>query len=438
MTLREPAFDERSADWLEPADALRRILEGCEPLPCEDATLAESLGRALAEDVHSEVALPPWDNAAMDGYAVRGEDVAGAGPSSPVAFRVRALTRAGAAPAGAVGPGEAVRIMTGAPLPHGADTVVRVEDTDAEVLPGRVLILHDRDRYRNVRPGGADMRPGDLVLRRGDGIHPGTVGALAALGRERVRVHRRPSVAILTTGDELRGPERYADVRAGGGIPESNGPMLAAQTAAAGGVPMVLGIVPDDAGALLAAVEQAARSDVLVTVGGASMGEADLVKRALERAGFRQDFWRVRMRPGSPFGFGWLPRPGGAQPVFGLPGNPASAFVTFELFVRPFLLRMGGHRSVHRRRIRCRAGEGFPGGERTGFLRVRLEAGPDGAVARSTGPQASGLVRGLASAQGLAIVAPGPGVAEGEAVDVILLDAAPGATHVSPLEAPGP
>jgi molybdopterin molybdotransferase len=282
------------------------------------------------------------------------------------------------------------------------------------------------------------MRPGDLVLGRGDGIHPGTVGVLAALGHERVRVHRRPSVAILTTGDELRGPERYADVRTGGGIPESNGPMLAAQTAAAGGVPLVLGIVPDDAGALMAAVERAARSDVLVTVGGASMGEADLVKRALEGAGFRQDFWRVRMRPGSPFSFGWLPRPGSAQPVFGLPGNPASAFVTFELFVRPFLLRLGGHRSVHRRRLRCRAGERLPGGERAGFLRVRLEAGPDGAVARSTGSQASGLVRGLASAEGLAIVAPGPGVAEGEAVDVILLDAAPGAVDVSPLEAPGP
>ncbi len=438
MTLREPAFEERSADWLEPAAALRRILEGCEPLPREDVPLAESLGRALAEDVRSEVTLPPWDNAAMDGYAVRGEDVAGAGPSSPVAFRVRALTHAGAGPAAAVGPGDAVRIMTGAPLPPGADTVVRVEDTDAEVLSGRVLILHDRDRNGNVRPGGADMRPGDLVLRRGDGIHPGTVGVLAALGRERVGVHRRPSVAILTTGDELRGPERYADVRAGGGIPESNGPMLAAQTADAGGVPLVLGIVPDDAGALLAAVERSSRSDVLVTVGGASMGEADLVKRALERAGFRQDFWRVRMRPGSPFSFGWLPRPGGAQPVFGLPGNPASAFVTFELFVRPFLLRLGGHHSVHRRHLRCRAGERLAGGERTGFLRVRLEAGPDGAVARPTGPQASGLVRGLASAQGLAVVVPGPGVAERESVDVILLDAAPGATDVSPLEAPGP
>jgi molybdopterin molybdotransferase len=327
--------------------------------------------------------------------------------------------------------------MTGAPLPPGADSVVRVEDTDAEVAPGRVLILHARDRNRNVRPGGADMRPGALVLGRGDGIHPGTVGVLAALGRERVRVHRRPSVAILTTGDELRGPERYADVRAGGGIPESNGPMLAAQIAAAGGVPLLLGIVPDDAAALLAAVERATRSDVLVTVGGASMGEADLVKRVLDGAGFRQDFWRVRMRPGSPFSFGRLPRPGAAQPVFGLPGNPASAFVTFELFARPFLLGLGGHRSVHRRSLRCRAGERLPGGERTGFLRVRLEAGPDGAVARSTGPQASGLVCGLASAQGLAIVAPGPGVAEGEAVDVILLDGAPGATHVSPLEAPG-
>jgi molybdopterin molybdotransferase len=251
-------------------------------------------------------------------------------------------------------------------------------------------------------------------------------------------VYRRPEVAILTTGDELRGPEAYADVRAGAGIPESNGPMLAAQVTAAGGVPRVLGIIPDNAEALLAALGAAAPADVVVTVGGASMGEADLVKRALDTAGFRLDFWRVLMRPGSPFSFGWLPREVGAQPVFGLPGNPASAFVTFEVFVRPFLLRMAGHRRVHRRRLRCRAGEALGGGERTGLLRVWLDAGPGGIVAHTTGPQASGLIRGLAAAEGLAIVEPGAGVPAGDAVDVILLDSAPAATDVSPLERPGP
>lgn len=434
MTPGRPAFEERPADWLEPGAAQRRVLECCAPLPPEEVPLAESGGCALAVDVRSDVTLPPWDNAAMDGYAVRGEDLTGAGPSSPVPLRVRAVARAGAAPAAPVRPGEAVRIMTGAPMPPGADTVVRVEDTDGEATPGAVLVLRDRDRGRNVRPGGGDARPGDLLLERGDTIHPGAVGVLAALGRTHVLVHRRPTVAILTTGDELRGPGAYGDVRAGLGIPDSNGPMLAAQTAGAGGVPRVLGEIPDDVDALLDAFARAESSDVLVTVGGASMGEADLVKRALERLGFRPDFWRVRMRPGSPFGFGWLPGEERARPVFGLPGNPASAFVTFEIFVRPFLLRMAGHRRIHRRALRCQAGAALPGGDVTNFLRVTLETGRGGTVVRAAGPQGSGLVRSLGSAQGLALVPPGAGVAEGDAVDVILLDPGLSATDVAPLE----
>lgn len=428
------SFETRVADWLGAHEAQRRILERCHPLGEERVPLAEALGRALAEPIHADATLPAWDNAAMDGYAVRGEDVRGASPSSPVVLSVRGRVRAGDTPVNPVGPGEAVRIMTGAPVPRGADSVVRVEDTDAEAQPGSVRILRGWDAGANVRPGGQDARPGERVLGAGDPIHAGTVGVLAALGRSEVFVHRRPTVAILTTGDELRGPDAYDAVRIGAGVPESNGPMLAAAVAAAGGVPVLLGIVPDDPEALRGAVARAAPTDMLVTVGGASMGEADLVKRVLDQAGFRQDFWRVRMRPGSPFSFGWLPRERAEHPVFGLPGNPAAAFVTFEVFVRPYLLRLAGHHQIHRRRVSCRAGEDFPAGPRTLFLRVRLDTEGTATVAQLTGPQGSGLVRGLAAAQGLAIIPAGSVVARGDAVEVLLLDPGPAATEASPLE----
>jgi molybdopterin molybdotransferase len=324
--------------------------------------------------------------------------------------------------------------MTGAPLPYGADTVVRVEDTDAEAEPGLVRILRDRDLGRHVRPGGQDMKPGDTVLTRGTSVHPGTVAVLAALGSERVFVHRAPRVAILTTGDELRGADRYEDVRTGAGVPESNGAMLSAAVMATGAIPLPSGIVPDEEGALREAVAAAADADILVTVGGASMGEADLVKRVLDGEGYQQEFWRVNMRPGSPFGFGWLPTGGLRQPVFGLPGNPVSAFVTFELFVRPFLRILAGHRDVHRLRVRGRAAQEFRGGERTLFVQVTLDPAESPPLVHVAVPQGSGLVRGLASAQGLAVIPSMTTVAPGNDVEVILLDHDAAAVRGSPLE----
>jgi len=267
-----------------------------------------------------------------------------------------------------------------------------------------------------------------------DSIHPGTVGVLAALGHERAFVHRAPTVALLTTGDELRAADRYDDVRQGAGVPESNGPMLAAAVAALGGEPLPSGIVPDDEGALRDAVAATAGADVLVTVGGASMGEADLVKRVLDGEGFKQDFWRVNMRPGSPFSFGWLPRGDTFQPVFGLPGNPASAFVTFELFVRPFLLALAGHRAVHPLRIRGQAAQEFRSGKRTLFVRVTLDTTTMPPGVHGTGPQGSGLVRSLAAAQGLAVVPALANLMPGDDVDVILLDAPAARGQASPLE----
>lgn len=429
-----PAFEDRAADWLTAAEAQRRILDTCPTLPWEEIAVADALGRALAEDIHASATLPPWDNAAMDGYAVRGVDVAGATTAGPRVLAVRASVRAGGSSAAPVGPGEAVRIMTGAPLPPGADSVIRVEDTDAEAEAGQVRVFGDRDVLRNVRAAGEDFRPGDPVLRRGQAVHAGTVAVLASLGRNRVRVGRRPVVAVLTTGDELRTVEDYGDVVAGGGIPECNGPMLAAAVAAAGGVPRLVGPVSDTLDALASALASAAGADVLVTVGGASVGEADLVKRALDRAGYVHDFWRVAMRPGSPFSVGRVPRREEETLVFGLPGNPASAFVTFEILVRPCLLRMAGHARIHRRRVTARAGAALQAGRRTAFARVLLEAEAGALVAYPAGPQGSGLVGGLAAAQGLAVLPAGSSVAPGGAVDVLLLDPDPAATARSPLE----
>jgi molybdopterin molybdotransferase len=429
-----PEFEIRVADWLSVADAQRRVLGHARALPGEWVPLSEALGRALAEDVSATATLPPWDNAAMDGYAVRGEDIERASAVSPVTLRVSGIIRAGGTPCLTVEPGQAVRIMTGAPVPQGADTVVRVEDTDAEAVSGLVRILRDRDVGRHVRPGGQDMKPGDTVLFRGESVHPGTVAVLAALGHERAFVHRAPRVALVTTGDELRGTDRYNDVREGAGVPESNGPMLAAAVVATGGVPLPSGIVPDDDAALRDAVAAAADADVLVTVGGASMGEADLVKRVLDGEGFEQDFWRVNMRPGSPFSFGRLPRGDSRQPVFGLPGNPASAFVTFEIFVRPFLRTLAGHRAVHRLRLRGKAAQDFQGGKRTLFVRVTLDSTVSPPRVHGAGPQGSGLVRSLAAAQGLAVIPVMAALAPGDDVEVILLDSAASSASTSPLE----
>lgn len=417
-----PDFEIRVADWLPVAEAQARVLSHATPLAGHWVALEDALGRALAEDAVATAILPPWDNSAMDGYAVRGEDVEGASPATPVTLEVVGVVHAGGAPTISVEPGQAVRIMTGAPVPGSADTVIRVEDTDAESEPGRVRIVRDRDVGRHIRPGGQDMKPGDTVLTAGTTVHAGTVGVLAALGQDRAFVHAAPTVAILTTGDELRGPDRYDDVRQGAGVPESNRPMLAAAVAAAAGRPLPGSIIPDDARALREAVRGAAHADVLVTVGGASMGEADLVKRVLDGEGFEQDFWRVNMRPGSPFSFGWLPRGDHRQPVFGLPGNPASAFVTFEVFVRPFLRALGGHASVHRSRVRARAAQEFKGGKRTLFVRVTLDRSTTPPAATPTGPQGSGLVRSLAAAHGLAMVPALATLAAGDPVDVILLE----------------
>ncbi|MDT8341585.1 MAG: molybdopterin molybdotransferase MoeA [Longimicrobiales bacterium] len=429
-------FPAEAADWLWPDQALARILARAEPLPPGACPLEDANGLVLARAVAARVTLPPWNNAGMDGYALRASEMGASDletlPPDGIPFPVVGEVLPGGPLPEPPPPGAAVRIMTGAPLPAGLDSVVRVEDTDREAgEPGVVRILRTRDRGRNVRPQGEDMHAGDLLLEAGEVITPGRAALLASAGCDPVPVVPRPRVSLLPTGDELRRPSDFQDVLAGRAIPESNGPMLAAACRAIG-VPVRLHPpARDERGALRRALEAAAaEADVLITLGGASMGTGDLVKSVLDELGFRLDFWRIRMRPGSPVSFGLLPRTGGQRPlpVLGLPGNPASAFTGFQLLARPLLLALSGRRRIHRPVVSARAGTPLPAHpDRTLFPRVRMDRDREGRrVAVSAAPQGSGLVRGLGEAQGFAVVPAGSSCPTGTPVTVILLEDGPG------------
>jgi molybdopterin biosynthesis enzyme len=426
-----PEFETREADWLGVHEAQARVLAQVQALDIEHVPLAAAVGRTLARTARARVRMPPWDNAAMDGYAVRADDVARA-DAGPVRLPVVGFVLAGGDASVRVGPGEACRIMTGAPLPAGADSVIRVEDTDAEVAsPGTVEIRSARDAHRNVRPGGQDMEADDEVAPAGTRLTSGWIAVLGTAGVDPVPVHRSPVVAILTGGDELRPTSAFDDVAAGRAIPDSNAPMLAAAVVEAGGVPLLLGPARDDPADLRRWIEGAAGADLLLTVGGASMGEADLLKRTLEDDGLRIDFWRARIRPGSPVAFGWLPRPGARPvgppiPLLSLPGNPASAWVTFQLLGRPLLYRMSGRPGPFPPVVSAVAGDRLPSSERLcHFHRVTLEPAPAGSArptARLSGHTGSGLVSSLGRADALAVVPEGvASIAPGEDVEVILV-----------------
>jgi molybdopterin molybdotransferase len=274
------------------------------------------------------------------------------------------------------------------------------------------------------------MSAGEVLLDVGDSIGPGQIALAAAAGLARLTVRRRPTVAVLSSGNELRGPVDFQDVVAGRGVPETNGSTLAAAVAACGAVPLPLGIALDEPEHIRAMVRRSLEADVLVTTGGASMGEADLFKRVLEEDGLDVDFWRVRIRPGSPFSLARLPREAGTRslPVLGLPGNPASAFVTFQLFVRPFVLRLAGHARVHRRWLDMVAGERLSSTpDLCHFLRVVVDTDAGAPRACLTGHQGSGLVGSLGRAHGLAVLPEGTETVEaGDPVRVVLLDDIPG------------
>ncbi|HYH83313.1 MAG TPA: gephyrin-like molybdotransferase Glp [Longimicrobium sp.] len=417
------------ADWLAPSDALRRIIESVRPLETEPRALLAALGCVLGEDVAARADLPPWDNSAMDGFAVRAADVRGASTDAPVVLRVVDDIAAGAFPSRPIGAREAARIMTGAPVPEGADGVVRVEHTDGGrgigTADGRVSIFQDTDAGKNVRPRGEDVRAGQTVLRAGTVLRAPQLGVAASLGCARLSVHRRPVVAIATSGDELVDVDGFDQVLAGRKIVNGNSYALAAQVAESGMEPRILGIARDTPESLREVIERARGCDALVTSAGISVGEHDHVRAVMEALDTRVEFWRVKIKPGSALAFGRVGALGGI-PWFGLPGNPVSTMVTFELFVRPALLRLCGHTRIYAPMVDAVARDPFSArGELMLVPRLRLEA-VDGEIrASSTGAQGSGVGSSMAAADALGILSAGTEVRPGDRIRAVVLGGAP-------------
>ncbi|MGH2406695.1 MAG: molybdopterin molybdotransferase MoeA [Candidatus Limnocylindrales bacterium] len=392
--------------------ALARMLDGVEALPSEAVAVDEAAGHVLAVPLSTLVTLPPWDNSAMDGFAVRSADVEGATPDGPVTLRVVGEIAAGHAPTVSVATGEAARILTGAMLPEGADAVVPVEETDAPEgvadLPERVGIRAPANTGQHVRRAGSDFHAGELLLGAGRRVTPQSLALVVAGGHGVLTVHRRPRVVVLATGDELVAPgERLGP----GQIHDSNSPGLAAQARATGADVRRLGVARDTLDAVEGALRDAiAWADVVVCSGGVSVGAHDVVRLAFERLG-RVELWRVAVQPGKPLAFGRAAAPDGRHALlFGLPGNPVSSFVTFEIFVRPVLRALAGDREPTSRSIvRAHLAEAVTKGHgRRAFLRVslRLDPGPPGGlIAALAGGQGSHQLSALAAADGLAVVA---------------------------------
>ncbi|HVX38826.1 MAG TPA: gephyrin-like molybdotransferase Glp [Gemmatimonadaceae bacterium] len=399
-------------------EASATILGAIRPLGTERIPLGDALRRVLAEDVRSPVELPPWDNSSMDGYAVRASDVASASAEQPVVLPVLETVAAGRRATQPLAPGTAIRIMTGAPVPAGADSVIRVEDTDGGA--SRVAIRDARDAGRNIRPRGEDIAAGAVAVTAGTLIGPAQLGVLASVGCATPLVHKLPRVAVLVTGDELVDVDGFDAVRRGDRIVSSNSYTLRANAQSAGAEVRYLGIVPDDPDVYERTVRDALGwADLLITSGGVSVGAFDFTKDVLRALGVDMQLWRVRMRPGAPIGFGML----GATAWLGLPGNPVSSMVTFELFARPVIRKLRGERALFRRPVQVRAREELSiAAPLTHFLRGIVEWEHDGAWARLTGPQGSGLLTSMARANALLVVPPErQTVSAGETLSALLL-----------------
>jgi molybdopterin molybdotransferase len=401
---------------LEAAQEL--VVSSCPVLGTERRRPGDALGCVTAEAILATEDVPPFANSAMDGYALRAADVAGA----PCSLEVVGAVMAGDGRRVVVGPGQAVRIMTGAPVPEGADAVCMVEETAPEDGGRRVRIKVAVGPGTSVRPQASDVAAGTAVVPARTVLSPAHLGVIARFGLEEVCVHRLPRVGVLSTGDELReGPTPLPT----GAIRDANRPMLVALLGAAGYPTVDLGIVPDDTGALRVVLEEATnRFDAVVTSGGVSVGDLDVVRMVLDELCGEDAHWmQVAIRPAKPLGFGLL---AGRVPVFGLPGNPVSSLVSFELFAAPALRRMAGHAHPVRPPLRAVTDvdlDRHPDGK-IHFLRVRASVGQDGALhVRPSGGQESHQLRALADANALVALADGPGVAAGQEVDVHLLGA---------------
>ena len=372
----------------------------------------------LAEDVVSPIDIPAWDNSAMDGYAVRGDDLRGATAERPVRLRVVEHVPAGSFPTSTLGPGESTRIFTGAPIPAGADTVVRQEDTDQGA--DEVAILREPEAGVNIRPAGEDIRRGATVLTAGTALGAAQLGVLASLAVAQPLVYRRPRVAILGSGDEIVDVDHPEEILSGRKIASSNTHTLVALVRTAGGKPVNLGIARDTPASLREHLQRALDCDLLVTTAGISVGEHDYVRSVLDELGAEQRFWRIRMRPGAPVGFGQV----GGIPWIGLPGNPVSTMVTFELFVRPAIRKMSGHLLPFRRSVPVRLTQAVSLKPRLQhFLRGVVTSRDGRSEARLTGPQGSGLLTSMALANALLIIPEGQlETPAGTQVEAIMLD----------------
>lgn len=395
-------------------EALGCVLQDVPRVGSEQVPLVAARGRVLAEPVHAGYDVPPFRNSAMDGYALRAEDVAGASADRPVRLEVVETIGAGSVARRTVTAGTAIRIMTGAAMPDGADAVVRAEDT--REAGGAVEVLAAVVPGTDVRHPGEDLRAGDRVLDPGRLLRPADVGLLASLGASRVSVSRRPRVAILATGDEL---VDVGQPLGPGQIVNSNAYALGAAVEEAGGEPVLLGIVRDDPAATRAAFAEAFRADLVLSTGGVSVGRFDYVRPILAELGYAERFWQVAQRPGKPLTFGVR----GGTPAFGLPGNPVSALVCFYVYVRPALRAMMGLRAVHLPTVTATMAERVSkAANLTEFLRCSLEGPPHDYRARSTGSQSSGVLRSLSLGRGLVVAPPGARVLEeGARVKVLLL-----------------
>lgn len=389
-------------------EALERILSHFAQLPTETVRLEEAFGRVLAQPIHAAHDLPPFPNSSLDGYAVRAADVAAACAESPVRLPISGDIPAGSFPQMPLPAGTAMRIMTGAPIPEGADAIVPVEQTDDapnrfalnSPLPESVLIRAAVPAGNGVRAAGEDVKTGTLVLGAGRRLRAPDIGILAGLGIAQVPVVRRPVVAILSTGDELLPPHMPL---AKGKIHDMNGVALCACVQEIGGIPRFLGIAPDSVEAVYSRLEAAADSDIILSTAGVSVGALDVVKEAITRRG-TLGLWRVNIRPGKPLAFGNF----SGVPFFGLPGNPVSALVTFDVFVRPAMLKLMGIAHTDAPQAIAEVAEAMHSDGRRTYARVKLQRAADGRLlAFSTGTQSSGAISSLVNADGLLIIPEG-------------------------------
>ena len=414
-------------DMLSVEQAYARVIASFHILEPEEKPLLESMGQILAEDIDSPIALPPLANSGMDGYAVLQADISGASKENPSNLEVIGVVAAGQMPDKTVIAGTAVRIMTGAPVPDGADTVIPFEETDevdrkrAGKPLDQVAIFADMPFGCNVRPAGEDVSAGQLVLEKGTVIRAAEVGVIASLGMDKVKVIRRPIVAVLATGDEL---ETTGTPLSGGKIYDSNSFSVAASVVASGGIPRILGIARDNLADLNAKLEAAAGSDLVVTSAGVSKGDYDIVKDVLNERG-EMNFWSVRMRPAKPLAFGHLNDSGGKDiPLLGLPGNPVSAMVAFEMFARPAIRTMLGRKTTSRPMVEgvLTAAIRNDDGRRV-YARVEVELKGGKYQATPTGPQGSNILTSMSRANGLAICPEDePRKDAGDLVQIIMLD----------------